>query len=316
MKVSIMSFRCGQGVGRNCKLFCHCEISGRPSSGFQTAAAGSRDPVWKHEHAIDVCPGDTLEFQVFDAAAADHGLVGNCTLHAEQFAYNGFNGEITVSHVGLGIAGLLRVRVSLLDTAGMAGQGQGQGPAAVVGPRPIPLAWEGRSPCLSRHGVSGLHAVAPQSYSTGSRSATLPMRSATLPTSCGHCLGPSADMLGRTGLVQPRPVLGTGSAAIHGGSLEPAVAVHPLAVRAGLLPGGAYAAMHPQRDPNAAMHPQQERGGVLFPFGQGFGAGATAGRGGGICPAAAMQSPVQADLADPRLQAYNFGRHLFHNGRS
>lgn len=135
IKVVIISLRGASSSERGCKYAVRCEVQGRSADGFQTQAVAGRELFWNHEHIFeDFLQAETMEFHLIECGALGEQqvLAGTCSLRGTQVTYHGFNGELTMTHPGMGIGGLLRVKVSLLA--------EGGGGGATTVPRPLPLA--------------------------------------------------------------------------------------------------------------------------------------------------------------------------------
>lgn len=108
----------GEGQPR---VYCACEISGKPQSRFQTSGVNNvLDPRWNQEAVMSgYTAGDSLSFTIFDQDP-DHGdqLLGRGTLAGSQFHANGFDGEVPINlKTGTGSNACVILKISLVSAS-------------------------------------------------------------------------------------------------------------------------------------------------------------------------------------------------------
>lgn len=100
---------------------CHIGPEEKPHGTFQTPVIKkSLEPTWNSEHLHgEYKVGDPIKFVVFDEdLVGSHDLLGNVTLHSQQFYPNGFSGALQLEHAGKAkghqVHAFLSVKISVM----------------------------------------------------------------------------------------------------------------------------------------------------------------------------------------------------------
>lgn len=131
VKVTIVSARglpkLDSAIAAKSCPYCACEISGKPHTKFQTKHVNdSLDPVWNETLDLaDFVHGDSLRFNIRDRdlsfrnAGQEEQLLGRATLPTSKFASGHFEGELPLVDAKPGSSSFLRVKVVVLNEAGL-----------------------------------------------------------------------------------------------------------------------------------------------------------------------------------------------------